>query len=80
LNSASRHWDLVFRKVLQLSEEKKVRIAELLKQQMEQARRHPKYFSAQIYAILQFIEDDREIMPKEILDVTNQIYNIIFEE
>jgi len=79
LNSASWHWDLVFRKVLQLSEEGKVRIAELLKQQVEQARRHPKYFSAQVYAILQFIEGYREIMPKEILDVTNQIHNIIFE-
>ena len=69
----------MFRTVLQLSEEGKVRIAELLEQQVEQARRHPKYFSAQFYAILQFIEGYLEIMPKEILDVTNQIYNIIFE-
>ena len=69
----------MFRKVLQLSEERKVKIAELLKQQMEQAKKHPKYFSAQVYAIPQFIEGYREIMPKEILEVTNRIYNIIFE-
>ena len=79
MNSASRHRDRVFRKVLQLSEEGKVKIAELLKQQVEQAKKHQKYFSAQVYAILQFIEGYREIMPKEILEVTNQIYNIIFE-
>lgn len=79
MNSASRNWDRVFRKVLQLPEEGKVKIAGLLKQQMEQAKKHPKYFSAQVYAILQFIEGYREIMPKEILEVKNQIYNIIFE-
>jgi len=76
---ASRHRDRVFRKVLQTTEEGKVKIAELLKQQVEQAKKHPKYFSAQVYAILQFIEGYREIMPKEILEVTNQIYDIIFE-
>ncbi|MFQ6080940.1 MAG: hypothetical protein ACE5OW_04665 [Candidatus Bathyarchaeia archaeon] len=79
MNPASGHWDRVFREVLRLSEEEKVKIAELLKQQVEQAKKHPKYFSAQVYAILQFIDGYREIMPKEILEVTNQIYNMISE-
>lgn len=62
----------MFRNVLQLSEEGKVKIAGLLKQQGEQAKKHSKYFSAHVYAILQSIEGYREIMPKEILEVTNQ--------
>ena len=72
-----RNWDHVFRSILQLPEERKVEIAKLLKQQVEQAKKHPKYFSAQVYAILQFIEGHRENMPKEILEVLNQTYNII---
>lgn len=74
-----RDWDLVFRSILQLPEERKTEIAELLKQQAEQAKRHPKYFSAKVYAILQFVEGYEEIMPKEILEVMNQVYSMIPE-
>lgn len=75
-----RDWDQVFRNILQLPEERKIEIARLLKQQVEQAKRHPKYFSAQAYAILQFIEGYQEVMPKEILEVMNQVYNMIPEK
>jgi len=72
-----KDWDRVFRSILQLPEERKIEIARLLKQQVEQAKRHPKYFSAQVYTILQFVEGYQEVMPKEILEVMNEVYNMI---
>ena len=58
-------WDNFFKSFLKLPEERKVEIAKLVNLTEEQAREHPKYFTAQILAIMKFIEKYKGKMPKK---------------
>ncbi len=72
-------WDKFFRRCLKLEESERVKIAKLLKQDPAQAIRHPKYFCAQVFAILRFVEGYREELPKSIREVAERVNAILWK-
>jgi hypothetical protein len=75
-----KSWDTFFRAFIRLSEKKKVEVAKMLKQDPRQAREHPKYFTSQVFAILQFIEGYSEVLPKEVKVLAKKVYGMLEEK
>jgi|GEM_PF-6417393 len=66
-------WPIFFRRFLRLPEEKRVRIAELVGMEPQQAIEHPKYFAAQVYAILCFARKYWRTLPVELRQILVEV-------